>query len=62
MLTVEHAEKNNFNLIDCCKFFDASLTNDECEFIIWEHTCFPIGDKHKIIKQLNEYFDAKTKF
>jgi hypothetical protein len=50
-LTIEMANKMPF--IDWVKYFRPDWTDDECEFYLWELTCFPFGFKD-VIKQLNE--------
>ena len=54
-LTIEMAMDivTKTSYIDCVKYFRPDWTDDECEFYLWEHTCYPFGLK-EIIKQLNE--------
>ena len=56
-LTLEHAIKNHFTPIDCVKFFKPEYDDDTCDFILFEHTCFPLYSKELMIKQLNEFFN-----
>ena len=56
-LTLEIIEKNKMSGIDAVKFFDPSLSTQQCDFILWEYTCFPFS-LEKTIEQLNEYFNA----
>ena len=50
-LTIEMAKDMDF--IDWVQHFRPEWTEDECDFYIWEYTCFPFGFK-ETIKQLNE--------
>jgi hypothetical protein len=50
-LTVEQAKKMPY--IDWVKHFKPDWTDEQCEFYLWEYTCFPFGFK-ETIKQLNE--------
>ncbi len=50
-LTIEMAKEMNY--IDLVKHFRPDWTDEECEFYLWEYTCFPFGFKD-VIKQLNE--------
>jgi hypothetical protein len=50
-LTIEQANKMPY--IDWVKHFRPDWTDDECEFYLWEYTCFPFGFK-ETIKQLND--------
>lgn len=54
-LTLEHALENKFTPIDCVKYFKPEWTDDECDFYLWEFTCFPFSTE-SMIKQLNEKF------
>jgi hypothetical protein len=50
-LTVEQANKMPY--IDWVKHFRPDWTVDQCEFYLWEYTCFPLHFV-ETIKQLNE--------
>jgi hypothetical protein len=50
-LTIEQANKMHY--IDWVKHFKPDWTDEQCEFYLWEYTCFPFGFK-ETIKQLNE--------
>lgn len=52
-LTLQHAIDNNFNGIDCIRFFRPNWTDEECDHYIWNLTCFPFS-MESLIKQLNE--------
>lgn len=54
-LTVEYAIKNKFTFVDCIKYFNPSWTNEECDFYLWECTCYPFSTED-VIKQLNQKF------
>jgi hypothetical protein len=58
-LTLETALEHRFTVVDCVRFFNNELTFKECEFILWEHTCYPYGFQ-LMIKQLNEYFENES--
>ena len=42
-LTFEQAKKNKFSMIDACKYYFPDWSNEECDFVIWEKTCFPMS-------------------
>jgi hypothetical protein len=50
-LTIEQA--NQMPYIDWVKHFKPDWTDEQCDFYLWEYTCFPFGFKD-VIKQLNE--------
>jgi len=54
-LTLKYALKNKFTPIDCIKYFNPKWTDVECDFYLWEETCFPFSTKD-MIKQLNKEF------
>ena len=59
-LTLEYAIDNKFTPHDCVRFFNPEASDELCEFIIWEQTCFPFSNEI-MIKQLNETFNTKEK-
>lgn len=59
-LTIEYIITNKFTAIDCVKYFKPNWTNEECDFFLWEHTCFPCSTEF-MVKQLNaEFLTPKT--
>ena len=54
-LTLKHAIENNFTAIDCVKYFNPDWTDEECDFHLWEFTCYPLS-MEIMIEQLNKYF------
>jgi hypothetical protein len=44
---------NDMEYIDWVKHFKPDWSDEQCDFYLWEHTCFPFGFKD-VIKQLNE--------
>jgi hypothetical protein len=56
-LTVQHAIDNQFRGIDLVKYFKPDLSDEECDYILWQKTCFPMSLK-RTIEQLNEMFLA----
>ena len=54
-LTIEMAMDiaNKTSYKDWVKHFRPEWTDEQCDFYLWEHTCFPFSFKD-IIKQLNE--------
>ena len=59
-LTLEHATANKLTPNDCVRFFNPEASDELCEFILWEKTCFPFSNEI-MIKQLNETFNTKEK-
>ena len=54
-LTEKHAIKNKFSGIDCIKYFKPDWTDEDCDFHLWNETCFPFSTTI-LIAQLNEEF------
>ena len=54
-LTQHKAIKKGFNAIDCVRYFRPEWTDEQCDYHLWELTCFPFSTEI-MIKQLNEYF------
>lgn len=52
-LTTETAIKNKMSPIDCVKYFRPDWTDDQCDYYLWEETCFPMNTDIWI-SQLNE--------
>lgn len=57
-LTIKHALKNDFNFIDCIKYFKPDWTDGRCDHYLWEETCYPFSPKI-LIEQLNNQFINK---
>lgn len=55
-LTVEQAREIN-NPIDLVKHFRPEWTDEECEYYLWEFTCFPFS-LEETVKQLNEKLNS----
>jgi len=41
------------NPLDLIKHFKPDWTDEQCDFYIWEYTCYPF-DLEETVKQLNE--------
>lgn len=54
-LTLEFIEKNKMSGIDCLKYFNPDWNDLECDYYLWEHTCFPFSTEI-LITQLNDKF------
>jgi hypothetical protein len=54
-LTLEHAIENKLTPIDLVKYFNPEWSNEECDYYLWEFTCFPFSIED-VIKQLNDKF------
>jgi len=54
-LTIEYAIENKLSPLDCVKYFNPDWTDEQCEFHIWENTCFPFSNE-LMIESLNEQF------
>lgn len=54
-LTVQYATDNNFTPIDCVKYFKPEWDDQQCDYYIWECTCFPFSTE-EMIEQLNKEF------
>jgi hypothetical protein len=54
-LTLKYAVDNGFTPIDCVKYFRPEWSDEECDFYLWNFTCFPMSIEDTI-KQLNEKF------
>lgn len=51
-LTLKHAIENKFTAIDLVKYFKPEWDNEQCDFYLWEFTCFPFSNT-LTIEQLN---------
>lgn len=54
-LSIQHAIDNKFTSVDCVKYFNPDWTDEECDYYLWSHTCFPFSTEI-MIEQLNKYF------
>ena len=54
-LSIQHAIENNFTAIDCVRYFNPDWNDEECDYYLWSHTCFPFSTEI-MIEQLNKYF------
>jgi hypothetical protein len=54
-LTLEHAVKNSFTALDCVRYFKPEFTDEQCDFILWEYTCYPFSIEG-VIEQLNRKY------
>lgn len=54
-LTLQHAIENKFTAIDCVRYFQPNWSDEECDYFLWSHTCFPFSTEI-MIEQLNKYF------
>ena len=54
-LTLEKALELNLKWHDCIRYYKPDATDDECEFILWEQTCFPF-DHETTLNQIYGLF------
>jgi hypothetical protein len=54
ILTIEQAKQIS-NPIELVKYFNPDWTDEECDYFLWEFTCFPFS-LEETVKQLNERF------
>ena len=54
-LTLKHALENKFTGIDCVRYFKPECSDEECDYLLWSHTCFPFSTEI-MINQLNQHF------
>ena len=54
-LTIDYAIEHKFTAIDCIKYFKPDWTNEECDFHLWNETCYPFSTDI-MMSQLNEEF------
>lgn len=40
---------------DLIRKYIPKASDDECDYILWEKTCFPMGEYDVIEKQIQEY-------
>lgn len=52
-LTLAYARENLFFATDYIKYFKPHWTDEECDYYLWEKTCYPFSTE-KLIEQLNE--------
>ncbi len=54
-LTLEYAIDRKLTVYGIVRYFEPDATDEECDFILWEKTCFPF-DTGSMIKQLNALY------
>jgi hypothetical protein len=54
-LTIEEVIQSKMTPIEWVKYFNPEWTNEECDFYLWEQTCYPM-DTQSVINQLNNKF------
>lgn len=52
LLTMAIAEEKCKTAVDLVKYFRPDWTDEECDFYLWEHTCYPFS-LEGTIRQLN---------
>lgn len=55
ILTLDYVKDQNFNAIDMVKFFNPNWSTEDCDFYLWEMTCYPFSTEI-LIEQLNQHF------
>ena len=55
VLTIDSVTENKYTWADCIKHYKPEATKEECEYILWEHTCYPF-DAETTLEQIKEYF------
>jgi len=58
-ITIEYILENKLTPVQCVQYFKPEWTVEQCDFFVWEQTCFPF-DTVSFIKQLNESFIGKN--
>lgn len=56
-LTLEYALENELYYIDCVKYFRPNWSDEECDFYVWNKTCFPFSNE-MFINQLNNQLNT----
>ena len=54
-LTLNHIKKNKLSAIDLVKHFNPTWSDEQCDFHLWENTCFPFSIE-SVVTQLNQQF------
>lgn len=44
-LTIEKAIELRFSAVKVVKFYFPDKSDEECDFILWEETCFPFSNE-----------------
>ncbi len=44
---------------DLIRKFQPDLTDEECDFILWDKTGFPFADMETVERQLKDFFDKE---
>lgn len=52
-LTIEMVIANIMSANECVKYFRPDWTDEECDYYVWNETCYPFSTE-KFIEQLNE--------
>ncbi|MCP4392671.1 MAG: hypothetical protein GY804_00095 [Alphaproteobacteria bacterium] len=51
--------RNQTAFEDLIRKFEPDLTDEECDFILWEKTAFPFCDMETVEGQLKDFFDKE---
>ncbi|WP_226035728.1 hypothetical protein [Aquibacillus saliphilus] len=43
---------------DVIRKYQPDATDDDCHYILWEHTAFPLTDEFTIHSQIKKYFQS----
>jgi len=57
-LTTIRVTEGKFSWYDCIRHYYPDATDEECEYILWEETCYPFSTE-KAIEQIWKYFNKK---
>ena len=57
-ITFEKAIKNKLSMIDVCKHYFPAWSNEKCDMVVWEKTCFPLSTVTALIQLYQLYLNT----
>ena len=60
-LTLAYALENKFTPNDMVRYFDKEMTDEQCDFVLWDQTCFPFDMKGTVTQLNNLFLNVKAK-
>lgn len=56
LFTIEAATEKKMNWFDVIRFFSPTATDEMCDFLLWEQTCYPFSSE-MTFKQIKQFFN-----
>lgn len=59
-LTIQKATELKLTPIQCVKYYDEALSDEQADWILWNETCYP-SNQEIMLEELFEYFSNEKK-